>query len=188
LNIVSNTFYFDFVDPLSYLQDLELIALGGDIARVGFELAPPPEPLTAVSDARWRDRWAEGRRLAAAAGVKLEPPALVPWSRKAHELHLHAGENGRGNEIRRAIFESYFGRGEDIGRVDRLCALAESIGLDRTTVKAALDVDRHREDVAEARRAAVEAGIVDTPTMVVSGRILRGFHNRAALRTLMRGV
>ena len=186
--MVSNTFYFDFVDPLSYLQDLELIAVGIDIERVGFELAPPPEPLTAVSDERWGDRWVEARRLAAATGVKLEPPALVPWSRKAHELHLLASENGRGKEIRRAIFESYFGRGEDIGRVDRLCALAESIGLDRTAAKAALDVDRHREDVAEARRAAVEAGIVDTPTILVAGQLLRGFHNRAALRTLVRGA
>jgi predicted DsbA family dithiol-disulfide isomerase len=188
LNIVSNTFYFDFVDPLSYLQELELIAVGIDVERVGFELAPPPQPLTSVSDARWKDRWAEARPLAAAAGVKLEPPALVPWSRKAHELHLHARESGRGEEGRRAIFEAYFDRGEDIGRVDRLLAIAVTLGLDRTTAKAALDVDRHQENVAEERHAAVEAGIVDTPTIVLAGEARRGFHNRAALRTLMRGA
>ena len=178
-------FYFDFIDPLSYLQEIELLALGADIERIGFELAPPPEPLTAVSDARWKDRWAAARRLAPTAGVELAPPTLVPWSRKAHELHLHAAENGRGDEVRRAIFEAYFGRGEDIGRVDRLLALAVSLGLDRTATKAALDVDRHQEAVVEARRAAAEAGISDAPTIVVAGRILRGFHNRADLGTLV---
>jgi predicted DsbA family dithiol-disulfide isomerase len=187
-----NTFWFDFIDPLSYLQELELVALGSSIERIGFELAPPPEPLTAVSDARWKDRWAEARRFAAttrqSAAVELAPPSLVPWSRKAHELHLHAKENGRGDEIRRAIFEAYFSRGEDIGRVDRLIALAVAVGLDRTAAKAALDVDRHQEGVVEARRAAAEAGITDTPTLVVADEVLRGFHNRAALGTLVRGA
>jgi len=186
MSIPGPAFYFDFVDPLSYLQDLELLALGREVVRIGFELAPPPEPLTAVGDARWKDRWDAARLLAQAAGVRLAPPALVPWSRKAHELHLHAAEHGRGDEVRRAIFAAYFGRGEDIGRVDRLCALAASVGLDRTAVKAALDVDRHQEGVSEARRAATRAGIGDTPAIVVGGRILRGFHNRADLSTLLR--
>jgi predicted DsbA family dithiol-disulfide isomerase len=178
--------YIDFVDPLSYLQELELIALGSDIERVGFELVPPPEPLTALDDPRWIERYAAARPLAEAAGLRLAPPALVPWSRKAHELHLHARASGRGAAARRAIFEAYFVRGEDIGRVDRLVAIAISLGLDRTAAKAALDVDRHQQEVAEARRHAVESGITSTPTIVAEGRTLRGFHNRAALGSLLR--
>ncbi len=185
---MANLFYFDFIDPLSYLQEIELIAVGSDVERVGFELAPPPEPLTAVTDARWKERWTEAHRLAGTMGVPLASPSLVPWSRKAHELHLHAKEDGRGDEVRRGIFEAYFGRGEDSGRVDRLVAVAVSVGIDRTSVKAALDVDRHQQGVLEARRSAAEAGIADTPAIVVAGRVLRGFHNRAALGTLSRGA
>lgn len=180
---MANTFYFDFVDPLSYLQELELRDF--DVERVGFELVPPPAPLTSLHDERWQRRYAEAREPAAAAGVTLGPPPLVPWTRKAHELHLLARESGQADDIRRAIFEAYFGRGEDIGRVDRLVMLAVSIGLDRTAVKAALDVDRLQADVETSRREAAEAGIVDAPSIALPGGIVRGFHNREALGSLL---
>jgi predicted DsbA family dithiol-disulfide isomerase len=191
-------FYFDFVDPLSYLQELELkelelkdleLAETTGVERIGFELAPPPTPLTSVHEERWRRRYAEARALPAAAGVTLAPPSLVPWTRKAHELHALAreGEGASADAMRRAIFEAYFVRGEDIGRVDRLVAIAVSLGLDRTAVKAALDVDRYQEDVVRARQEATEVGIVDTPSMALSDGILRGFHNREALGSLLRG-
>jgi predicted DsbA family dithiol-disulfide isomerase len=185
-------FYFDFVDPLSYVQEIELATidptLGRRVERIGFELAPPPAPLTSIDDERWQRRYAEARASVAAAGLTLAPPPLVPWTRKAHELHRLAREGGREEEVRRAVFEAYFGRGEDIGRVDRLVQVAVSLGLDRTAVKAALDVDRYQEDVSDARREAVEAGIVDTPSIALRGGILRGFHNREALGSLLRGA
>jgi 2-hydroxychromene-2-carboxylate isomerase len=181
---VANTFYFDFVDPLSYLQDMELDALGSDIERVGFELVPPPRQIGSVRDEPWKRRYEEARVLA--PSIVLAPPPFVPWTRKAHELHLHAREIGRGDEVRRAIFDAHFTRGDDIGRVDRLVALAVSLGFDRTGVKAVLDVDRHEEEVTAARRAASEAGIVDTPTLVIGAKTLRGFHNRRDLGTLLR--
>ena len=186
-------FYFDFVDPLSYLQELEVervsLADATEVERIGFELVPPPAPLTALRDERWRRRYAEARALPAAAAVTLAPPPLVPWTRKAHELHALARDSGSGraDEVRRAIFEAYFGRGEDIGRVDRLVAIAVQLGFDRTAVKAALDVDRYQDDVVRARQEATEAGIVDTPSVALPGGIVRGFHNREALGSLLRG-
>ncbi|MGE0160479.1 MAG: DsbA family protein [Gemmatimonadales bacterium] len=188
---MANIFYFDFVDPLSYLQEIELAkldpALAARIARIGFELVPPPAHLTSLHDERWERRYAEARASVAAAGVTLAPPPLVPWSRKAHELHVLAREHGRADIVRRAVFEAYFGRGEDIGRVDRLVALAVAAGLDRTAVKAALDVDRYQAQVAEERRQATEAGIVDTPSIALPGGTLRGFHNHGDLGSLLVG-
>lgn len=184
-------FYFDFVDPLSYVQEIELgrldPALGGRVERIGFELVPPPAPLTSIHDERWRRRYAEARVSAAAAGITLSPPPFVPWTRKAHELHAFSREHGRGDDVRRAIFEAYFGREEDIGRVDRLVALAVPLGFDRTAVKAALDVDRYQEDVVRDREEATESGIVDVPSIALSGGILRGFHNRESLGSLLDG-
>jgi predicted DsbA family dithiol-disulfide isomerase len=187
---MANTFYFDFVDPLSYLQEMELagLAAASSIEAVGFELAPPPAPLTSIDDERWQRRYAEARTMPAAADVTLAPPPLVPWTRKAHELHLLGREHGRAADVRRAIFEAYFGRGEDIGRVDRLVEIAAALGLDPTAAKAALDVDRFDDEVARARRSAAESGIVDTPSVASPAGILRGFHNREALGTLLRGA
>ena len=184
--------YFDFIDPLSYLTELALRDLAGSLAggveRVGFELVPPPHPLTASDDPRWSSRWTVARPLAAASSARLDPPRLVPWTRKAHELHLHAQASGMGDVVRLAIYEAYFGRAEDIGRVDRLVEIAAAHGLDRTATKAVLDVDRYEEDVNAARAAAKAAGVEDVPAIEAAGSLVRGFQNRGDLLTLLRGA
>lgn len=175
--------WFDFVDPLSYLLDLETPR---EVEWVGFELVPPPNPLGSIDEPFWSARLEEARRPARVTGVVLEPPQLVPWTRKAHELHLHAREQGKGDEVRRAIFAAYFGRGEDIGRIDRLVEIASSVGLDAAVARTVLGVDRFEEDVALARVAAAAAGVDDVPTIEVGSRLVRGFHNREDLGTLLR--
>lgn len=183
--------YFDFVDPLSFLLEREVSAaestLDVVVARVGVEVNPPPRPLSDPGDSVWTDRWAQASALAKELEIELEEPRLVPWSRKAHELLLHAESAGSGAEVRRAIFHAFFLEGRDIGRVDVLVGLAREAGLDTTESKAVLDVDRYSAEVSERRDAAVASG-VDTVPLVVSGaRSLEGFHNRASLSTFLRG-
>jgi predicted DsbA family dithiol-disulfide isomerase len=182
-------FYFDFVDPLSYLLELELRAIEPvvpiRVERVGFELVPPPGPLSALENPRWAARWTDARPLAEAAGVRLGPPRLVPWTRKAHELHLLAREHGKADEARLAIFTAYFQHGDDIGRVDRLVAIASACGLDAAATRTVLGVDHHEEDVVAVRNAAAAAGVTDVPAILVHGGLVRGFHNRADLGTLL---
>lgn len=183
------TFYFDFVDPLSYLVELELCSLGDDVdqgvERIGFELHPPPSALTLVGDATLAPRWTVAREVADALGVALTPPQLVPWSRKALELHLHAEEHGLDRVVRRGVFEAYFQRGLDIGRIDVLVEIARSTGLDSTRAKAVLDVDRFDARVSSAREAALGEGITEPPVLVHGGTRLEGFHKRSALGTFL---
>jgi predicted DsbA family dithiol-disulfide isomerase len=181
--------YFDFTDPLSYLVDRELDAVEQDlditVARVAFELRPPPEPITDTADPFWADRWTLAEAIAPEPSLRPPQPRLVPWSRKAHELHLHAAALGRGPAIRRAVFDAFFMLGQDIGRVDLLLEIARGVGLDLTETKAVLDVDRHQPALAEARQVAVAVGIELAPTIVVGEVRLEGFHNRIALSTLL---
>lgn len=184
-------FYFDYLDPLSYLVDRELRAvLDGastlELERVPLELCPPPEPLLDPDGRRWRERWEAARRIAAdREPVTLDEPRILPWTRKAHELVAHARESGKGEEIHRALFEALFARGLDIGRVDVLVGLAGEAGLDAMETKAVLDVDRHAEEVATLRRVALEAAGGEPPVVARGGERLRGFHNREALRTFL---
>jgi predicted DsbA family dithiol-disulfide isomerase len=182
-------FFFDFVDPLSYLVDLSLDELEREarigVERVGCELRPPPSPLTRPSDPLWAERWEAVRR--APPAVALEPPPLVPWTRKAHELLAFGRSRGVGDPVRRGIFEAYFGRGRDIGRVDELVDVAAAAGLDPTEARAALDVDAHLDDVLEARRRAERAGLLEIPALLVGRRLVQGFHNLGDLSTLLGG-
>jgi predicted DsbA family dithiol-disulfide isomerase len=180
--------WFDFADPVSYALDALVRAQGERVAAaiewVAFEVAPPPAPLASIDDEPWAARLARARALAEPLGVLLAPPRLVPWTRKAHELHLHARELGKGETVRRAIFEAHFARGEDIGRIDRLVAVAAACGLDAAAAAIVLGLGRHEEGVARARAEAVAAGVLDVPSVEAGRGPARGFHNRDDLLTL----
>jgi predicted DsbA family dithiol-disulfide isomerase len=183
-------FFFDYVDPLSYLEELELGSLEEDglpsIARVPFEIRPPPREMLDPDGEEWRSLWRRATSAAGDVGVRLTEPPLLPWTRKAHELALHAGERGLGPEAHRAIFDAVFTRGADVGRVDVLVGIAEALGMDRMETKVVLDVDRHAARVEALRDAASAAGVVGTPTLSRPGRTLQGFHNRDTVRTFLR--
>lgn len=185
-------FFFDYLDPLSYLVDRELEALAADglgpgtgLRRIPLELRPPPAPLVDQEGEDWRARWAAAAALAEAGGVTLAEPPLVPWTRKAHEFVLHAAEKGAGEAAHRKVFDAVFVRGSDVGRVDVLVGLARELGLDAMEAKAVLDVDRHTAAVAGLRVLAEDSGVGEPPALVHGGRALRGFHNRGALRTFL---
>ena len=172
-------FYFDFIDPLSYLVELELDRVVGPsderVVRIGLEIRPPPTPLTNIDDPVIASRWEVGWAVAGDLGLSLSPPRLVPWSRKAHELHLYAASRDLGPTVRAAIFAAYFLGGRDIGRIDVLVEVGRSAGLDVTETKAVLDVDGFEADVTTARDLAAEAGVTDPPVLLLeAARLARG--------------
>jgi predicted DsbA family dithiol-disulfide isomerase len=171
---LSPRFYFDFTDPLSYVVE---VALGA--------LRPPPAPLTRSTDPWQAERLQEARR--AAPELILDPPALVPWTRKALELHALAGARGLGERVRRAVYQAHFRERRDIGRIDELVAIAVAAGLDRLQARAALDVDAHAEDVLRARREAEGLGVGDVPALLIGGTVVQGFHNLGDVSTLLGG-
>jgi predicted DsbA family dithiol-disulfide isomerase len=183
------TLYYDFIDPLSWLLARECAGLD-EVVEAGLrsaplELRPPPTPLTTLEDPDLAKRWRTARVMGTALGLDFRPPPLVPWTRKAHELVLHAATEQLDLPVRERLFEVYLLDGLDVGRVDVLVDVAGAAGLDRTEAKAVLDVDRYREDVVALRRQALEAGIRTVPTLLFEGRTLEGFHNRAAIRTFL---
>src|SRR5262245_10278666 len=140
------TFFFDYVDPLSWILEREIVELEAEgvppVGRHPLELRTPPASLVRPSDPLWVRRWEEATRLTEPGGFTLAKPTLVPWTRKAHELALHARAQGRFAGVHAALFRGFHQEGRDIGRVDVLVALAVTAGLNATETKAVLDVDR----------------------------------------------
>lgn len=188
-SLVVARFFFDYLDPLSYLVNREIEAAlegmeGVDLRRIPLELRPPPLPLLDPDGPWWRERW-QAAVSVAEAGSGLREPAILPWTRKAHELVSHARAAGREDDAHRTVFEAVFRHGLDIGRVDVLVELARGLGLDPVETKAVLDVDRYAEQVAAQRGDAAGAAVDAPPALVGVGRTLRGFHNRDAVRTFL---
>ena len=181
-------FWFDYADPLSFLMERTLAALeaetGAPVERVGLELNPPPAPLLESGAGPWLARWKEAR--AAAPGLALASPRIVPWTRKAHELALEAREQGRFEPVHRALFEAFHLHGRDLGRVDVLLEIAVRCELELSHTKAVLDVDRHTEAVESARAEAERLGVAGVPALLAADRTLSGIQDRDTILALLR--
>lgn len=188
--------WYDFVDPASVLLMLEIEAARRDgeswaldscIKWRALEMRPPPSPLVSLDDPEVSSLWESAIPLAQQIGVKLNPPHLVPWTRKAHELIAHAEEASResSHSLRLAVAKAYAIKGRDIGRVDVLVKIATDHGCDRTECKAVLDVDRYEAVVQGSAQKAKAASVTSPPTIVKGLKRLEGFHNRTALGTLL---
>lgn len=184
-------YFYDYVDPASYLVDHLLRdlapAAGITVSPRPFEIRRPPAPLVDARSPDWREYLEEMREIAGEVGLSLHPPPLVPWSRKAHELALHAREEDRFGVVHAALYRAYFADGRDIGRVDVLVDVAADAGLDRSGAKAVLDVDRHLSHLEEARSRAERLGVRGVPTLLAEGRKLEGFHSRPEIRSFLDG-
>lgn len=197
MNSRSVDFWYDYVDPASYLVELLLEKVGeeggaaGTLAATGvrrrpLEVVPPPRPLLDPSRPPWSIHLEAMQQEARRLERSLSAPSLVPWTRKAHELALHAEEKGCFASIHRAIFDGFFQDSRDIGRVDVLVEIAELCGLDRAETRAVLDVDRFASAVEGEREAAASAGVRGVPTLVLQGTLLEGFCDRDHLREFLR--
>jgi predicted DsbA family dithiol-disulfide isomerase len=189
-------FYFDAVDPLSFLVDREVRAVEDEtsirVIRIPFEIRPAPAELTDATDPVWAPRYEDAQLLlddpvASRAGLSLRVPKLIPRSRKAHEFFLHAEESGQGAAALAAVFDTFFLAGRDIGRVDVLVEIGRGLGLDLTETKAVLDVDRYEAAAGQILDEARAGGIVSVPCLVTPNARLEGFHNQATIGTLLAG-
>ncbi|TVR64034.1 MAG: hypothetical protein EA422_07810 [Gemmatimonadales bacterium] len=190
-------FYFDFVDPGSYLVHEILRGALADTAGPALdviyrplELCPPPRPLQDPQSPRWQEMTEALMEVASTVHIPFRTPTLIPWTRKAHELALHAQERTGGDgagatTLHHRLFRAHFQEGLDLGRVDVLVTLAQEAGLDRSEVHAVLGVDRFAPAVQETRSHALRQGVRGVPTLIGKDRRLEGFSGIEALRSFI---
>lgn len=182
---------YDYVDPGSYLGARLLDRWIREEHRtvqldwVPLELSVPPDARLDPTAPTWRDMHRAMHAQAVRAGIPLSIPSWIPWTRKAHELALHAREKGCFESVHRALFEAHFADSRDIGRIDVLVEIAAEQGLDPAEVRTVLGVDRFRSEVEQLREAARRAGIRGVPTFVSGGEKLEGLTAPPVLRAFL---
>jgi len=158
--------FADFACPFSYVMETLLRREAGDewaVEARAFELHPHPAPLPAA--ALDDSALAPLLPLAREAGIRFGTPALATRTSKAHEAASFARDRGREGALREEIYRAYWAAGEDIGRIDVLCRMADGIGLDGEELRIVLDIDTHAPHVAADRDAAWKLGVRQTPTL-----------------------
>ncbi len=174
-------FFYDYVDPLSYVMSEilppVLASAGTRLSWIPLEVNPPPHALLDPRDPGMAERMETAQAIVRQRCIPLRPPTMVPWSRKAHELALHARRRGCFSQVHGALFRSYFVEGTDIGRIDVLVEIGVAGGLDPTATKAVLDVDRFTERLRHLRSGAEALGVSTVPTLLLGDRRLEGLQS-----------
>jgi len=181
-------FYFDYIDPGSYLVDQLMDGLVVDKDKIilhPLEIRPPPLSRINPSNPHWISYRDKVQQLAKESGLVLNDPTSPPWSRKAHELRLYAKDKGLEQLIHKEIFKAHFCQGLDIGRIDMLVSIGINAGMNTSECKATLDVDKYSHDIAQLGRAATDDGIKYTPVLRTEGDSLEGVANIRELRKFL---
>jgi predicted DsbA family dithiol-disulfide isomerase len=166
----------DYVCPFCYLEvpvlDQIRRELGEEVAIDwrAFELRPDPAP-TLDPNAEYLHRvWNQSvYPMAKERGLSLSLPPVQPRSRKAHEAAEFAREGGLLDEMSRALFRAFFEEGRDLGDLEVLLDVGESVGLDRSDLREALEKDRYTQKVVEDEHLAQQVGITGVPALVITG-------------------
>jgi predicted DsbA family dithiol-disulfide isomerase len=103
-----------------------------------------------------------------AEGLPFLERARTAPSRLAQELATWAVREGAPS-IHDALFRAYFAEGANIGDVDVLVGLAESVGLARHEARRVLEERTERATVDEAWARVRALGVRSVPTFVAAG-------------------
>jgi predicted DsbA family dithiol-disulfide isomerase len=90
----------------------------------------------------------------------------------AHRLLHWAGETGKQQALKHALFEAYFSKGQDLGNRDVLIEAAAQAGLDREEATEVIDSGRFAEEVRNDECFWQAQGINAVPAVVVERKYL----------------
>jgi predicted DsbA family dithiol-disulfide isomerase len=106
----------------------------------------------------------------------------------AHEAKEWAAEQGKAEELHRAILRAYFVDDRNIGSPDVLVDLANGVGLNGEDLRTALNERRYRQVVLDQYQEAREIGVTAVPTFVADNYAIVGAHPYETFRRLMAAV
>jgi predicted DsbA family dithiol-disulfide isomerase len=173
---VSLEVFSDYVCPFCRLAEPALRELLSgdpdiDVRWRSFELrpntAPPLDPNAEYLQRVWESSVLP---LAARLGVSMALPPVQPRTRRTHEAAHWARSIGRFDEYHSAILTAFFERGEDIGEIDVLVALADSLGMPGADLRQALVSRACEQHVIDDEDLAREMDVGSVPAFIAVGR------------------
>ena len=106
-------------------------------------------------------------------------------SRLAQELGKWADTQPQGDAFHDAMFHAYFVAGQNIGDIDTLVQIAESVGLSADEARAVLTERRFQAEIDADWQRSRDFGITGVPTFVADGRGVVGAQPYETLERLL---
>lgn len=155
-----------------------------------YELRPEPVPMIDPGSDYLRRVWSDSvAPLAERLGVTMRFPPVKPRTRLAQEAAHWARAQGRFDDYHNEIFRAFFERGEDIGDVEVLIALALKLEFDSNLLRQALTSQEFGASVLADEREAARLGVNGVPAFVADRKAaLSGVQPVENLKKLIQSV
>ena len=125
------------------------------------------------------------KRVASGLGLPFGDRKMTYNSRLAQELGKWAESENKGHEFHSAVFRAYFVDGRNIGNIDVLLEVAESVNLSGNDALKVLQDRAYREAVDLDWKRSLELRITAVPTFLFNNHFLVGAQNYEALERLI---
>jgi len=103
-------------------------------------------------------------------GVKFSGADLVSNTHLALLATEYAKEKGKFNEIHDKLFYAYFSEGKNIGDVELLKSIAESIGMNKDEMIKKIEDGSYESNLSEAKKLAIQYSVNSTPTFIINDK------------------
>lgn len=110
------------------------------------------------------------KKMADAVGLPMVFAKRILNTRLAHETTEYARGKGKHLAFHKAVFDKFYGKGEDISRWDVLRDIALQVGLDADEMQQEVEAGKHTADVNAMVREAQNIGVTGVPTYVLDDR------------------
>jgi predicted DsbA family dithiol-disulfide isomerase len=159
---------------------LEIAGLEGDIRWHPYELNPAMAPEGEDVGEHIRRKYGATPEQSAATRGQMKAiaePLGIDFSNRsqriwntfaAHQLLHWAKESGRQTDLKLALFEAYFTRGENVGDTGVLLDAVETAGFDRAEAAEVLADGRFADAVRGLEQRWQEMGISGVPAMILA--------------------
>lgn len=179
-------FYFDFSSPYGYLMAEQIDAVAARHGRqvnwhpillgVIFQSTgshPPSEGVSSKSKYILRDFERSARFL----GVPYNPPSRfpLPTQNAARAFYwLHDQDGALARQFALAVYRALFVDDRDISAPDTVLEIAEKLGIDRSTLAAALQSPDLKARLKREVDGAIAAGVFGSPHVIIDGEAFFG--------------
>ena len=142
-----------------------------------FELHPeaPPEGIPREAyfgRARSEQMHAHLQSIAGTVGLTMKPRDVIINSRRALGAAEFARENGKFDEMHRALLKAHWEGTSRLEDVDDLVRIGKDVGLEPEQLRRAIEEGRYEGVIDENRQAAESLGINAIPAHIFGGRYL----------------
>ncbi len=110
------------------------------------------------------------------ANLIMRPPPVTPNTLYALEATEFAQQRGKFMEFHHAAYRAYWEEGKDLGQLDVLAEVAQSVSLDADEMLQCLETHEYSNTVTSQYQEALQHGIRGIPTFVVGNLLFTGAH------------